>query len=177
MEVLHHKYCPFNSWCLYRSENPESFEHKPHHFAIYYRLPAIFENYTQESCLSKMVLGYTTNINESYSLVFCGRSLGSKKKHQKIVVMIALLQYQDGFSSTNLIMQHLKIPVTNYALKTHTDLDKQRKKSREYKKLQENDKRYQSRLSADLSDVASTSLSTSISSISVTPEKMSMSLW
>ena len=97
--------------------------------------------------------------------------------------MLALLQYQDGFSSTNLIMRHLKIPVTNYALKTLTDLDKQQKKSREYKKLQEN-KRYQSRLSAaleqkrvkvpgyragceDQSDVASTSLSTSISCISV----------
>ena len=68
---VRHKYCPFNSWCLYRSGNPDSFEHKPHHLdvAIWYRLLPIFENYTQESCLSKVVLGYTTNVNESYNSV------------------------------------------------------------------------------------------------------------
>ena len=99
-----------------------------------------------------MVLGYITNVNESYNSVLwsiIGKQKFHGKKHQKIAGMLALLQYQDGFSSTNLIMQHLKIPVTNYALKTFTDLDKQRKNSREYKKLQEN-KRYQSRLSAAL---------------------------
>ena len=78
-----------------------------------------------------MVLGYTTNVNDSYNSVLwsiIGKQKFHGKKHQKIAVMIALLQYQDGFSYRNLIMQHLKIPVTNYALKTLNDLAKQRKK-------------------------------------------------
>ena len=86
--------------------------------------------------MSKMVLGYTTNITESFNSVLW--SIIEKKKfhgrkHQEIAVMIALLQYQDGFSSAVRMMNQMIIDVTSYALNVFLQLDKDRSKCRDRK--------------------------------------------
>ena len=100
---IRHQYCPKESWCLFNTSSPEKLEHQDHHLdkAVHEELISIFEAYSTDAILQKMLPGYTTNRNEAFNHVMW-TVLPKSKFHgleiQRLACRIALLVFQDGNS-------------------------------------------------------------------------------
>ena len=133
-----HQYCPKESWCLFNTSSPEKFEHQDHHLdkAVHEELVSIFEAYSTDAILQKMLPGYTTNRNEAFNHVLW-TVLPKSKFHglerQRLACMTALLLFQDGNNIIPEIMRRLEIPVTDAACKTFSKLDSDRAYCWKYK--------------------------------------------
>ena len=147
-----HQFCPTDSWCLYKTDNPAAFEDQPHHLhAVFLEfLRPIYEHYTQDSILLRMVPGHNTNINESFNSVlwtFVPKSKFHGKKRQEYATMLAFLVYQKGYTSLDSICTRLSLPIKDKAVLIQQD------NARIYRKEKADvrqEKKYQSMLAAAL---------------------------
>ena len=111
--TIRHKYCPNDSWCLYKTGG--NFEDKPHHIDAVFLplLLPIYEHYTQDSILQRMLPGYNTNINESFNSLLWSIIPKNKyhgKQKQESATMLSLMIYQNGYGVIDSIVDKLELP-------------------------------------------------------------------
>ena len=140
-EEIRHQYCPENSWCSYKRGRPvEVSKHYMDACFLEILLP-IYEFYTHEALLQKLVPGMNTNALECFNSVLWSLIPKTKyhgRKRTQISVALAVFFFEDGRESITNMLDDLNIPSASakeYTLKC----DKRRaklKQSREQKKNQ-----------------------------------------